>query len=533
MVQGLGFLSKKSWHTKNKANQERVWVAEQQREAEAAKTTELARQIRQEREQEELDKITGRAGTTLDRGIDWMYQGGTQQGELARHDAEKKAEEYLLGREFAGDSGEPRGDFHDDGGGIHNVVLPPQNPGAAASAAPGTAARPPPEGTAEPSVHDRNESFRLRLEDPMFAVGQKHRENQDKHDRAKALYERVVGPGAVRGGGDGTRDVARAAAAAVGGGGNKGSETDSDHSSRGRARSKKRSKKEEKKRHKKKKRSSRDERPRSDGGSDDGRYDGKPRRRRSRSRSRSRSTERQRKRVNNGSRESSSDGSRSDDNRRDSDRDGSGRRREQVRHGRYRRRDDDYDGSDRHKRRHPGPDREASKFEVQRGRREHGDSRIGRDRSKSSPERHGRTKEEPKRPEGYGLIGAPALVVDRQDLGPNTELLQRKRQERGRELRRIRETASSRTRSTEEERKRALSEMQADARKREERMGRHASHRRTDSAEEERSASRGGASFLDHITKQTHGISGGGSSSLSARVAQNRHTNQRLHDTFL
>jgi anti-sigma28 factor (negative regulator of flagellin synthesis) len=47
MVQGLAFLSKKSWHTKNLANQEKVWMAEQQKEAEVAKTKELAKQIQQ------------------------------------------------------------------------------------------------------------------------------------------------------------------------------------------------------------------------------------------------------------------------------------------------------------------------------------------------------------------------------------------------------------------------------------------------------------------------------------------------------
>jgi hypothetical protein len=39
------------------------------------------------------------------------------------------------------------------------------------------------------------------------------------------------------------------------------------------------------------------------------------------------------------------------------------------------------------------------------------------------------------------------------------------------------------------------------------------------------------ASFLNDLTKQTHGIAG--KESLSSRVAQNRHTNQRLNDSFL
>jgi hypothetical protein len=111
-------------------------------------------------------------------------------------------------------------------------------------------------------------------------------------------------------------------------------------------------------------------------------------------------------------------------------------------------------------------------------------------------------------------------------------LLQKKREERETERRRIRETASSRRRTTDEERANALQEMQVDARKREETMKRQASHRRNPEDNEE-VPSKYNASFLNDITKETHGISGGGSASLSARVAQNRHTNQRLHDSFL
>jgi hypothetical protein len=54
MVQGLAFLSKKSWHTKNLNNQEKVWMAEEKKAAEQRKTQELAKQIQQEREQEDL-----------------------------------------------------------------------------------------------------------------------------------------------------------------------------------------------------------------------------------------------------------------------------------------------------------------------------------------------------------------------------------------------------------------------------------------------------------------------------------------------
>ena len=106
-------------------------MAEQRKQAEAQKTQELAKQIQQEREQEELEKISGKKGPKLDRGIDWMYQGPT--GELAKEDSERKAEEFLLGKEFVGE-GATQGDFDngDQDQGI-NTVLRQQEAAAVAA----------------------------------------------------------------------------------------------------------------------------------------------------------------------------------------------------------------------------------------------------------------------------------------------------------------------------------------------------------------------------------------------------------------
>ena len=70
MVQVLAFLSKKSWHTKNLNNQEKVWIGEEQAKQETLKTSELAKQIQQEREEHELHQIAGSTTTKkLDRGM--------------------------------------------------------------------------------------------------------------------------------------------------------------------------------------------------------------------------------------------------------------------------------------------------------------------------------------------------------------------------------------------------------------------------------------------------------------------------------
>lgn len=84
---------------------------------------------------------------------------------------------------------------------------------------------------------------------------------------------------------------------------------------------------------------------------------------------------------------------------------------------------------------------------------------------------------------------------------------------------------------TDEERAEALKQMQSDARTREDRMGRQASYRKEDGVDD--LADRKGASFLSEITSRVNGINSEDQSSLSSRVAQNRHTNQRLHDSFL
>jgi len=187
MVQGLAFLSKKSWHTKNLANQEKVWMAEQRKAAEESKTKELAKQIQQEREEEELDKIAGRKNVRRDRGIDWMYQGGA----AAKEDEIRKNEEYLMGKEFQPE-GKAAGDFADlEEGGVNDVIA--KKPAASEEPVPVAAAAAAPVN-AEPTVADRNEAFRMRHEDPMFLVSQTQRQKQTQQDKKRALYERVVGP---------------------------------------------------------------------------------------------------------------------------------------------------------------------------------------------------------------------------------------------------------------------------------------------------------------------------------------------------
>lgn len=444
MVQGLGFLSKKSWHTKNLSNQEKVWMAEQQKEAEGRKTKELARQIQQEREQEELDKISGKK-TTKDRGIDWMYQHGPNSESAKEYEA-KRNEEFLLGKEYAAD-GATSGDF-DNGDikeGIFNVL---ENSTEEQEAPTQESAY----YNQEPSVKDRNEQFRMRVEDPMFHVQKQQNEKNVQHEKTKALYKRVVG--------------------------HQDSEDDDDYSRDEKTR--KRDRKRHKKSHRKRERKSSSSRKRRSRSSSSERHHRSRKHRSSRRRDRSRSRSRSGERY-------------------------SSRREEQSSNNPCFRRDRHSLGEERHSRRRSD---------------EHDDRRY-----------HDESKNDRKQ-EGYGLKGAVSVDnVTIADLGPNKEFLQRKRQEREDQRRRVQQAAASRSRQSGEERAQAIAKMQMDARRHED--SRHYARNRGKEDVTVPPDNRKGASFLADMAKQTHGITGNSSASLSERLRQNRHTNQRTHESFL
>ena len=517
MVQGLGFLSKKSWHTKNKANQEKVWVAEQKKEQELAKASELAREIQQERENDELDRIAGKK-STKDRGIDWMYQQASScTTEIEKEDAEKKAEQFLLGKEFVGE-GAVQGDFHngDAKEGILSALNETNARGKQQAGRPNInesgdshLSEKPRKGYEDhTNAHYRNEDFRLRVEDPMYLVSQKQRENKQKHEKMKLLYERVVGT-------------------PVGG-------NSDDHKS---AREQKRSTKERNRSNKKKKkkkssRRSRDydsnkrHRRRSRSRSDSRSYS------RSRSRSRSRSNERHQKRHKDTHDDRTNDRqrrSRSNERHQSEYYDKINRRNEQR--GYY----DRYDDDDRKRRRNrPHCDQNERKLHSRNrsNNRNYSPSDDERDRyiEGKSGDNAPKQNDKPRKMKGFGLKGATvSQVFDNRDIGPNKDLIRKKKEETERLRLQNKQIGRSRKILTDEERATALRQMQTDARKRENRTIDLQNSSRIEHVEAT-SRKMGSASFLDSITKCAHGMNGG---TLSSRVTQNRHTNQRLHDTFL
>lgn len=565
MVQGLGFLSKKSWHTKNIANQEKVWIAEAREKDEQAKTAELAKQIQQEREDDELSKIAGRK--QLDRGIDWMYTGHHKDSETAKEDAAKQAEEYLLGKEFAPSSSLGRAhvagdlnaaaDLHEGVNAVVAAVIDKdgnddndRKPAASAASY-----------YQEDSVAQRNEAFRMRHEDPMFAVSLQAVRKEKSLEQRKDLYERAgfsVGKAE-----DGSSFI----------NGEKREE-------RNIKKSRKRKKEHKKKLKKSQKRYDSDS---DDSGDDDISFGDKRHRRRTKQNRSRRSASRQR--SDDDDDDDSLDRSRcsSKDNRHH--RKNSHRYREDrsYRKNNVRSRqksrsrddsddDDSLDSSDRRhhfaqqhsgdRRRRKSPPRDHNHHRSGSGSWSRNNHHHNNEDNKRKPppprlpsddddDDHQYNKRPPhgsvnkkdshctverKESGRYGLLGGeksnrngPAVV----DLGPDRELLQRKRVERDAERFRIRESTSNRRHKTPAEREAALSAMERDA-------ACHAAVRdrvatATTSVEHDdssrRQQQRGASSFLHEMTQRAHGIHPTDEHvSMSKRLQQNRNKNQRAHD---
>lgn len=93
---GAGDLNvKKSWHPRLQKNQEKVWLQEQEAEAERKKLEELRKEREQERQMQELQRIHEAAGgKRRPERVEWMYATpATSSGP-----SEAELEDYLLGK---------------------------------------------------------------------------------------------------------------------------------------------------------------------------------------------------------------------------------------------------------------------------------------------------------------------------------------------------------------------------------------------------------------------------------------------------
>jgi hypothetical protein len=190
MPKGLAFLSKKSWHTSKLCNQEKVWIAEQEKQAEDIKIRELAKQIQQEREEEELHRISGKKSNRLDKGIDWMYQGGPKSDgnptAFEEEQKQKEQEDYLMGKDF-NPSSVKKGDLATAESSVGvNMVLTRAAEGTVVDSSLVEKER-----TERDDIQDWNSNFHLRHEDPMFSVEQQRKEIKEHNEKKQRLFERV------------------------------------------------------------------------------------------------------------------------------------------------------------------------------------------------------------------------------------------------------------------------------------------------------------------------------------------------------
>ncbi|KAI0566534.1 pre-mRNA-splicing factor CWC25-like protein [Gracilaria domingensis] len=101
-MSALKFLSKKSWHTANIKNSEKVWLKEQEEAKEKSRIEELQKQIEEERKLKEAEELEVKAGR-LDpeqllkrRRINWMYEFGPSQSQGQEKQVNEKEQEDIL-----------------------------------------------------------------------------------------------------------------------------------------------------------------------------------------------------------------------------------------------------------------------------------------------------------------------------------------------------------------------------------------------------------------------------------------------------
>lgn len=179
----LSFLSKKSWHTSNIKNQERVWIEEQRKAAEDQKLRELQAQLEEEREVERLRALQQKSGLVSQDEVgrakmSWMYQQGDAGAEaeqemsaedLLRQGAnvlkkqvdEKPKEEQKDDKKSAGQDSGTRGGW--------DRVPEPVGPLSSSSSS-----------SSSNFALNPNEAFRRVHEDPLFAVKKREQALREK-----------------------------------------------------------------------------------------------------------------------------------------------------------------------------------------------------------------------------------------------------------------------------------------------------------------------------------------------------------------
>jgi hypothetical protein len=179
-MSGLQFLAKKSWHPKNLKNVQRVARVEKEKRDEDKKMLELRKQIEEEREAMEYRKMQeANGGKVASKRLDWMYNdpaakrgnssntnddddvfGNSSKGNSKSSDKEE-IEQFLLGNKSISEVVQQKT--------LKDIVPTldgkgPSSSGSSSKAVPGA------RFIQNKPINEKNETFRRKHEDPLFAI---------------------------------------------------------------------------------------------------------------------------------------------------------------------------------------------------------------------------------------------------------------------------------------------------------------------------------------------------------------------------
>ena len=180
-MSAMQFLAKKSWHPKNLKNVQRVAKVEKQKRDEEKKMLELQKQIEEEREAMAYRKMQeANGGKVQSKRLDWMYDdpiakqemknkmGGEDDFESTTSKAQgvpsdkEEIEQFLLGKKSISEFTSEQKTLKD--------LVPTMDGHGATSAGSSQKAVPGARFIQDKPVSEKNEAFRRKHEDPLFAI---------------------------------------------------------------------------------------------------------------------------------------------------------------------------------------------------------------------------------------------------------------------------------------------------------------------------------------------------------------------------
>ena len=169
IMSGLSFLAKKSWHPKNLKNVQKVARVEKEKRDEEKKMLELKKQIEEERQAMEYRKMQeANGGKVQSRRLEWMYNDAANKRDddddnnnnNGPNDKEE-IEQFLLGKKSISEIVQQK---------TLKDMVPTMDGRGSSTAGSSTKAVPGARFIQDKPINEKNESFRRKHEDPLFAI---------------------------------------------------------------------------------------------------------------------------------------------------------------------------------------------------------------------------------------------------------------------------------------------------------------------------------------------------------------------------